>query len=552
VTSAGTDVLVVGAGPTGLTLAAQLRACGATVRIVDRLADRVHESRALAIQPRTLEVLAGLDLADTLVERGNPAVRLHLHARGRTTEVLLFDIGVDDTAYPFLLFLSQATTEAILHDHLARHGVTVEHHVELTDLDQRPDHVLCTLAHGGGVDAGDPGGEPVEPGERVERVEARYVVGCDGARSTVRARAGIDFVGAAYPQTFVLADLDADRLEPGAAHAFLADAGMLLFFPLVEPAAWRLIGWPLRPVPAATGAPSHADLQDLVGAYTGDPSALHDPVWATYFRLQHRQAASYRSGRVFLAGDAAHVHSPAGGQGMNIGIQDAWNLGWKLALVAGGTAVPALLDTYQAERQPVAREVLRLTDRAFRIATSTRRIHRFARTRVTPQLARLASLVPAARAAGFRTVADLTIDYRTSPAVADDRAGWRPPRPRAGDRLPDAPVRLDGVATTLGRALAAPRHHLLCAGPAETWAGGPLDALAARYGGILDVWRLSRRAEPGALHDAAGVAHRRLGLGAHERPAQILVRPDGHIAYRADGADPDGLGAYLSHWYPGA
>jgi 2-polyprenyl-6-methoxyphenol hydroxylase-like FAD-dependent oxidoreductase len=547
VTSAGTDVLVVGAGPTGLTLAAQLRACGAAVRIVDRLADRVHESRALAIQPRTLEVLAGLDLADTLVERGNPAVRLHLHARGRTTEVLLFDIGVDDTAYPFLLFLSQAITEEVLHDHLARQGVTVERQVELTALDQRPDHVVCTLAHPGG--AGHLRGDRAE---QVERVEARYVVGCDGARSTVRARAGIDFVGAAYPQTFVLADLDADGLAPGAAHAFLADAGMLFFFPLSEPAAWRLIGWPLRPVPAATGAPSPADLQDLVGAYTGDPPALHDPVWATYFRLQHRQAASYRSGRVFLAGDAAHVHSPAGGQGMNTGIQDAWNLGWKLALVAGGTAVPALLDTYQAERQPVAREVLRLTDRAFRIATSTRRIHRFARTRVTPQLARLASLVPAARSAGFRTVAELTIDYRTSPAVTDDRVGRRPPGPRAGDRLPDAPVRLDGVATTLGRALAAPRHHLLWAGPSEAWAGGPLDALAARHGGILDVWQLSRRAEPGALHDAAGVAHRRLGLGAHERPAQILVRPDGHIAYRADRTDPAGLGAYLSHWYPGA
>jgi 2-polyprenyl-6-methoxyphenol hydroxylase-like FAD-dependent oxidoreductase len=544
VTGTGTDVLVVGAGPTGLTLAAQLRACGAAVRIVDRLADRVHESRALAIQPRTLEVLAGLDLADALIERGNPAVGLHLHARGRTIEVPLFDIGVDDTAYPYLLFLSQATTEEVLHDHLARHGVAVERRVELTDLDQRPDHVRCTVAHR----HGDGGGGD----HRVEQVEARYVVGCDGARSTVRARAGIDFVGAAYPQTFVLADLDADGLEPGAAHAFLADAGMLFLFPLAEPAAWRLIGWPLHPVPAASRAPSPADLQALVDAYTGDPPLLHDPVWATYFRLQHRQAASYRSGRVFLAGDAAHVHSPAGGQGMNIGIQDAWNLGWKLALVAGGAADPALLDTYHVERQPVARDVLRLTDRAFTIATSTRPIHRIARTRVAPWLARLASLLPAARAAGFRTVAELAIDYRASPAVTDARAGRGRTAPRAGDRLPDAPVRLDGAATTLGRALAAPRHHLLCAGPSGRWSGGPVDALAERHAGILDLHRLSRRADPGALHDAGGAAHRRLGLGRDERPAQILVRPDGHIAYRGDGTGMAGLTAYLSRWYPGA
>jgi hypothetical protein len=254
---------------------------------------------------------------------------------------------------------------------------------------------------------------------------------------------------------------------------------------------------------------------------------------------------------LFLAGDAAHVHSPAGGQGMNTGIQDAWNLGWKLALVAGGTADSALLDSYEAERQPVARDVLRLTDRAFRIATSTRRIHRIARTRVAPWLARLAALLPAARAAGFRTVAELAIDYRASPAVTDARAG-RPPAPRAGDRLPDAPVRLDGAATTLGHALAAPRHHLLSAGPSPAWAGGPLDALAERHAGLLDLHRLSRRAEPGALHDAGGAAHKRLGLGRDERPAQILVRPDGHIAYRADGTDVSGLTAYLGRWYPGA
>jgi 2-polyprenyl-6-methoxyphenol hydroxylase-like FAD-dependent oxidoreductase len=543
VTGTRTDVLVVGAGPTGLTLAAQLQVCGAAVRIVDRLADRVHESRALAIQPRTLEVMAGLDLADALVERGNPAVALHLHARGRTTEVPLFDIGFDDTAYPYLLFLSQATTEEVLDDHLARHGVAVERRVELTDLDQWPDHVRCTLAHLDGDGSGD---------HHVEQVEARYVVGCDGARSTVRARAGIDFVGAAYPQTFVLADLDADGLEPGAAHAFLADAGMLFLFPLAEPAAWRLIGWPLHPVPAASRAPSPADLRALVDAYSGDPPELHDPVWATYFRLAHRQAASYRSGRVLLAGDAAHVHSPAGGQGMNTGIQDAWNLGWKLALVAGGAADPALLDTYEAERQPVARDVLRLTDRAFTVATSTRWIHRLARTRVAPVLARLASLLPAARTAGFRTVAELAIDYRSSPAVTDDRAGRRPPAPRAGDRMPDAPVRLDGAATTLARALAGTGHHLVCAGPSEAWSGGALDALAARHAGILDLHRLSRRAEPGALHDAGGTAHRRLGVGRAERPALILVRPDGHIAYRADGTDVAGLTAYLNRWYPGA
>ncbi|HEX6568585.1 MAG TPA: FAD-dependent monooxygenase [Acidimicrobiales bacterium] len=529
------DVLVVGAGPTGLALAAQLRAFGTSFRIVGRQPDRVHESRALAVQPRTLEVLASLGLAEAMVDRGNPAMRVRLHARGRTTAVPLFDIGLDDTAYPFLLFLSQADTEAILDEHLARHDVIVERGVELTDLDQGPDRVTCTLAHGDG---------------RIEQLRARYVVGCDGAHSTVRERAGIEFAGGAYPQTFVLADLDADGLEPGAVHVYLADPGMLFFFPLAEPAGWRLLGWPLGTVAPTAAEPTRAELQSLTDAYTADAPSLHEPVWATYFRLQHRHARAYRGGRVFVAGDAAHVHSPAGAQGMNTGIQDAWNLGWKLALVADGIADPALLDTYQAERQPVGRRVLRFTDRAFTIATSTGPVTRFLRTRAAPQLARFATRFTAGRAAGFRTLSQLAVDYRDSPAVADGRP--RPRRgPRAGDRLPDAPVRLDDRPTTLHRACAAPRLHLLLTGTPGDWPGERVSSLADRYTGLVDVHRLTRRPAAGALHDTSGDAHRRLGLDRPDRPAHLLVRPDGHIAYRAAGIDLTGLGGHLTRWFPG-
>jgi 2-polyprenyl-6-methoxyphenol hydroxylase-like FAD-dependent oxidoreductase len=527
-----TDVLVVGAGPTGLALAAQLEAFGTGVRIVDRQLDRAHESRALAIQPRTLEVLAGLGLADQLVERGNTAVGLQLHAGGRTTDVPLFDRGLDDTAYPFLLFLSQATTEAILGDHLARRGVTVERGAELTGLDQRAGRVRCALTHRDG---------------RVEPVEARYVVGCDGAHSTVRARAGIGFAGASYPQTFVLADLEADGLRPGAAHVYLSRAGMLFFFPLAEPAPWRLLGWPLDPAAPTGPAPSLADLQGLVDAYARDPPALHEPVWSTYFRLHHRHATAYRAGCAFVAGDAAHVHSPAGAQGMNTGIQDAVNLGWKLALVTGGSADASLLDTYEAERRPVGRDVLRVTDRAFRIATSTAPLPRFARTRIAPRLAWLATRLPAARAAGFRAASQLGVAYRHSPAVADDRPRPRR-RPRPGDRLPDAPLRLDGAPTTLHRVCAGTRFTLLRTGPSRSGA----EALAPRYGRLVEQLRLSRRPDAGALHDTDGTAHRRLGLDPDGGQEHVLVRPDGHVAYRARGADLGGLHAYLGRWLPGA
>jgi len=175
--------------------------------------------------------------------------------------------------------------------------------------------------------------------------------GCDGARSSVRRLAGIPFEGGSYPQTFALADLEVDgALERDAAHAFIAAPGMLFFFPLGRPASWRMGG--MRPsLPGATGReeppePSLAELQAIADAFTGGRLGLRDPVWLTYFRLHHRQTVRYRAGRVFLAGDAAHVHSPAGAQGMNTGIQDAWNLGWKLALVDGGVADEALLDSY--------------------------------------------------------------------------------------------------------------------------------------------------------------------------------------------------------------
>jgi 2-polyprenyl-6-methoxyphenol hydroxylase-like FAD-dependent oxidoreductase len=201
------DVLIVGAGPTGLTLALQLAAFGVRARIVDRALDRVHESRALAIQPRTLEVLAGLGVTDELVASGNPAVQLRIHLRGRELTVPMFDLGLDDTAYPYQLFLSQAETERILQTHLAAAGVTVERGVELVDLKSTPDAAVAVLRqHDGGE----------------ERVSAHYVAGCDGARSAVRRLAGIGFEGRAYPQTFVLADAEADGIEPDAAHTLLS------------------------------------------------------------------------------------------------------------------------------------------------------------------------------------------------------------------------------------------------------------------------------------------------------------------------------------------
>jgi 2-polyprenyl-6-methoxyphenol hydroxylase-like FAD-dependent oxidoreductase len=320
-------------------------------------------------------------------------------------------IGVNDTAHPYLLFLSQAETERILGAHLASRGVQVERGVQLVRLKQAGGLAVASLRHQDG---------------REESVRARYVVGCDGAHSTVRQQAGIAFEGSAYPQTFVLADLEADGIEPGAAHVFLADRGMLFFFPLGRPATWRMLA--MRPRGDATALEARvtlADVQALTDAYTRIPVRLHDPVWMTNFRLQNRGASYYRTGRVFLAGDAAHIHSPAGAQGMNTGIQDAVNLGWKLALAVQGAAPASILNTYEPERAPVGRAVRQFTDRAFTVATSTNPVVRFLRTRVAPLLMPLALRSRAGRRLGFRTISPLAISYR-----GGDLAATGPGAPR--------------------------------------------------------------------------------------------------------------------------
>jgi 2-polyprenyl-6-methoxyphenol hydroxylase-like FAD-dependent oxidoreductase len=527
VNSKPVDVLVVGAGPTGLTLAAALAANGIQPRVIDRGQDRVHESRALAIQPRTLEVLAGFGVTDRLVEAGNRAVRMRLHTGRRDVSVPLFDLGLADSAYPYLLFVSQAETERILGEHLARVGVAVERGVEFVGAQAEADMTIATLRHDGGCQ---------------ESVTARYVVGCDGAHSAVRSAAGIAFEGSSYPQTFVLVDTEVDGITNDAAHVFLSERGMLFFFPLGSPASWRLLA--MRPAGDQTppDAPvSLAEVQQLADAYTSGAVRLHDAIWMTNFRLHHRAAAHYRAGQIFLAGDAAHIHSPAGAQGMNTGIQDAVNLGWKLAHTLRG-ANEALLDTYETERAPVGRWVLRFTDRAFKAATATSLPIRFVRSRVVPTIMPLVLQLGLGRRYGFRAISQLSISYRRSLLSVDGTAAPRH-GPRAGDRLPDAPVRYGAATTSLHSLISAPGWHLLrCGTLAE-----PM-SIDDDVADVLTTHNLGTGGS-GADYQLSDTALRRLGLTATDH-ATYLVRPDGHVGYRSGSSDATELAAYLRRWLP--
>ena len=549
------DALIVGAGPTGLTLAAGLSRFDVQFRVIDRAVDRAHESRALAVQARSLEILQSLGLGEELVRRGNVSARLFIHLDiRRAALVRLGDFGRTDTRFPFILFVSQAETEAVLGDYLASIGVVIERGVELLDHVPEPDCVRCLLRSRDGK-------------EEVLRV--RYLAGCDGAHSTIRKRAGIPFEGAAYLQDFMLGDVEVDGpLERDALHSFALRRGVAVFFPLGRPTTWRVIAAsgggsgrrfggghertapPDAEVSTDTDELSLEELQKVVDDATGGGLVLRDPAWLSHFRLHHRQAKHYRAGRTFLAGDAAHIHSPVGGQGMNTGIQDAWNLAWKLALVVQGKAIDALLDSYEAERWPVGHRLLRYTDRAFTLFTRAISggrpaawFRRLVAARVVPRIFASRRL----RAYGFHLVSQLGIRYRNSPAVAEGE-----PRlqvgPRAGDRLPDAKIQHDGRQTYLQQELAGPSLHLLLCGTIDGWDQSKTAAITARHSGVVVIHYLTARSFPGALVDTGGEVLSRLGVGGTQDSAQYLVRPDGHVGFRCAGRDLGSVTMFLDRW----
>jgi len=531
------DVLVVGAGPTGLMLAASLNSFGIRTRIVDRLIDRAHESRALVVHARSLEIFRDLGIAETLVRRGNTARRIAIHLSAKKNVLILFDdIGVVDTEFPYILFISQAETEAVLDAHLAAVGRKVERGVEVVALSPEASGVVCTLRHLDG---------------REETVRATYVAGCDGAHSFVRKAAEIPFEGDTYPQTFVLGDVEVDGpITPNALNLFFGRRGLAAFFPLGRPRTWRMIGIAPPEVGAAINPTDRPvltldELQQIADVSVTVPLKLRDPDWLANFRLHHRQATHYRAGRFFLAGDAAHVHSPAGGQGMNTGLQDAWNLGWKLALAIRGVAGDPLLDSYEAERHPVGKFLLRYTDRLFgsfaRLAKAgpvVSAVRIFFMGMILPRI--MASRKR--RAGGFRIVSQLRINYRSSPIVAEGKPSLKD-GPRPGDRFPDSIVIVRGNPSRLHRELRGPRFHLLLCGPESEWDPVAVVELEKKYPGLLSIRHLAREGSGSVLLDPTGEVLAMLGVRS---TASYIIRPDGHISYRSGGASLGGAGAHLS------
>ena len=486
-------VLIAGAGPTGLTLALWLTKLGIRARIIDKNPEPAPFSRALGVQARTLEFYQQLgELADDVVQRGVKVAGINLWRRGRRVARVpledagagLEDAGAGLSPFPFVLIFAQDQHEVLLIDRLAQLGVTVERSTELIGFEQNANSVTAELRHADGSS---------------ERAEFAYLAGCDGAHSAVREAMGIGFPGGTYSHLFYVADVDATGAPVDQdIHVDLDDADLLAIFPMSGQSI-RLVGT----------IPEDATRFEDVSQRPIEQMKLNiiRVNWFSTYRVHHRIADRFHDGRAFLLGDAAHIHSPVGAQGMNTGIGDSVNLAWKLADVLNNRASASLLDTYAVERMAFARRLVATTDRAFTIVSQEGNLARIVRTMIVPRLLPIVFSFHAMRRFLFRTVSQIEIRYPDSPLSAG-KAG----KIRGGDRLP--------------------------------WIGNNFDALRSL------TWQVHVYGEPPkGLADVCASFGIPLSIFewasgmAVARGAIYLIRPDGYVAL-AEERDPARLRDY--------
>ncbi|MGX9789428.1 FAD-dependent monooxygenase [Mycobacterium sp. MMS18-G62] len=468
------EVVVVGAGPTGLMLACELALGGAKVRLLEQRTDMPNITRAFAVHARTLELLDARGLADELIPRG--LVVPQIAPPGGTT----LDLTELHSRFGMVLMVPQSGTERLLQTRAGEVGVEIVHGAEVVGLTQDDNGVTMECAGG-------------------DSVRTDYVVGCDGAHSAVRTLLGIDFVGKQYQTHILLADVHLASPPQDGLFAKASPEGVVLFVPFGD-GKFRAIAWDRLREQAPLSEPVTLDeIRSAFDRIAGDDFGMTEMSWSSRFLSERRQARHYRRGRVFLAGDAAHVHSPLGGQGMNTGLGDAMNLGWKLAAAVRGTAPPWLLDTYERERHPVGAMVLRMTDAFNQIVLDRSAVRRAVRSFALGTILR----IPRTRRMVAERLSGIGIAY---PHSRDE--DWM-----VGRRMPD--IECDGKRV----------YELLRAGKFVLVTAVPVQ---------LD--------RPDIVH----------AVDAHpELPDAVLVRPDGYVAWASERMpDAKQISAAINHWSP--
>jgi len=504
--TSSTEVLIVGAGPTGLVLGLWLTLLGVRVRIVDQAEQPGTTSRALAVQARTLELYRQIGIADAVVAAGRPMGAVNLWAAGKhVARAVLGDIGAGLSRFPYALIFPQDEHERLLIDRLAEAGVEVERATTLVAFDEVMGRLRARLNGADGA---------------TTTCEAAYIAGCDGAHSTVRQALAIGFPGGTYEHLFYVADVAArGAAMNGELHAALDASDFLAVFPLKENGRARLIGTVRADAEHRRGNLSWDDVSSRVIEWMD--VEVERVRWFSTYRVHHRVAARFGKGRAFLLGDAAHIHSPVGGQGMNTGIGDAANLAWKLAAVLQGRADASLLESYEPERIAFARRLVATTDQAFTGVTSSGPIARRIRLNVVPLVVPMLFRFAATRRFMFRTVSQTGVNYRGS-RLSEGRAG----RVHGGDRLPW----VDGLS-----------HHADNHAPLTS-----LDWQVHVYGEAAREIQAVCRTRALPLHVWPWRAE--YGRAGLRRDSVYLLRPDGYVAVADPKARASRISDFVDTW----
>lgn len=550
-----TQVLIAGAGPTGLLLAAGLARYGVTVRLIDQKPEPAQSSRAIGVFARTLEIFDDFGIAQDAIAHGLPIQGFNFHTDGR----LSARIGLEArrTCFPNALSLLQSDTEALLTRLVEGLGVAVERSTTLIGIEPDTAGVTTTLVHSDGSE---------------ERCRTAWLVGCDGAGSTVRKEVGLPDSGKTLPAPFILADVEKPwPIAPAEAHIYLAADGVMALFPLPQENYWRIIAsWPEETLPDNPERPLFEKLVEMRSPLSPQLSHI---AWTSRFQVRQRMVSEARRGRVLVAGDALSSHSPLGGQGMNTGLQDAYNLAWKLALVLHHRASETLLDSYGAERLPISQKLLLGTGLATRLMLAKQSGLQQVRRWVPSAVSRLAPL----RSLLIETVTELNVHYRNSPIVLPEPSLVRAlltnsahPRawldfqkgPRVGERAPDVEVKTPQGPQRLAQLFSKALKHtlLLFAGTTKPH---PLEhlsqaaqTLAAAFAEDIEVYlvlpsdQISDAAawSGSPVLDPQGQCHRAYRAATE---CLYLIRPDGYIGYRSQSADsaiaPGPLQRYLQN-----